>query len=470
MLRLLFIEYFSRALSKATAIAAAIAKLFRTLDSTLQAKTAAHALIVSDVFGADAYRAHRPGVTGKAGVPDQVCKTCAWDTALDFSPPPSLQTAEDWPRILSLPVSKPVSIPVAAATGIAAVDSGSFDSLLAAIESDAVWDAMDRARVEMHAAMRFIQRSARARAPALLMAAVVVLLWIGSGQSNPLPQRRNPDADAVADRFSRSGPPDRPPVTAPGITAFGTTEDADIVGARFDFAPRLGGLYQDDGIVTGSTPDAATPPGDGAAISNEDQLNPDAAVPAAAPVSSDAGLIMIRNLPVGTLLSAGKRVTRTDWALTRNDLANVIVTLPPARRAPIKASIEVYSMAGLQTGTMAVEIREQRSQQASGPHKARIYRPAGERPPRSAAMKKRVASVNATVPNVNDSPSVKQPAGEHTPAPAAPAKTSLFPQLPFLPSSQGSGTLQNSDSVGKQILINLGVLPAAPVAGLAPKQ
>jgi hypothetical protein len=387
--RFIFVGRFSQALRKIAEAAAAISILSRKLD----AEALARCLIYSDVFGADAYKPPQPVADEDNNLAHPVGKISAWDAALDFSPPGQ--------------IASPIG-------------------------------PRDLAR----SARRKATDAIRAHAPALLIAAILVLLWIGVVQSNPLPQQRNPDADAVADKFSRGGAPVRPPVTESSAPTFDTLEDAGIADARFDFAPRLGDLIDSDSAVAG--------PDDGTDAASGVQL------------TGDAGLILIRNLPAGTSLSAGRRISATDWALTRSDVGNVTVTLPAHRRGPVKATIEA--------GTMVVEIREARLRQAAVLKRSRVYRSAGERRPRAAASKARaVTHVAKTTNSTNTRAAQPQQTAQQSPPVTAAANTSAFPQLPFLPGPIGAAKPSGGNSVGQEILLNLGLSANTPDLAFGPK-
>jgi hypothetical protein len=402
MLRFICVGWLCKVLKKIASATAAISNL----SDTFEAKALTRSIIYSDVFGADTYAPGQPqpGYTGKNTNP--VGKISAWDAALDFSPPCQTERV-NYPGNAAQSVCRRVT-----------------DALLA-------------------------------RTPALLIAAILILLWIGVVHSNPLPpnsseRRRNSDADAVADKFSGVSAPVRPPVTETSAPSFDTLEDAGITDARFDFAPRLGDLIDSDSVVAG--------PEDGT----------DAASPV--PFSNDAGLILIRNLPAGTMLSAGRRISATDWALTRSDIGNVTVTLPANRRGPVKAMIDVFSMSGSQAGSMVVEIREARVRQAKALKRSRVYRPTGEKRLRSAAIKNRAAAKIAKPANPTPSSAASShPAQQNPPVTAAAASTSAFPQLPFLPGPPGAAIPSGGKSVGQQILINLGLSANTPDLAFAPK-
>ena len=411
MLRLFCFEYFSRLCRKLKPAGGAIAKFVRRLDS----KASSGSILFSDVYGADAYPGDRTEKDRRVHAPDASSKFEAWDSALDFSP---LQPGNNRDVPMFLAASSAGTAAVAAAPGLPAI-------------------------------VLTVLQFARARAWPLLMAAVLIVLWIGTGQSNSLPQPGNSDADAVADKFSRGDTPQRPPVTDAIVPSFDRLEDTGTSDARFDFAPRLGDLIDSD--TTAAEPEADT------AAANSVQL------------SSDAGLILIRNLPAGTALSAGRRISATDWALTRSDVGNVTVTLPANRRRPVKAVIEVFSMSGTQTGTLSVELREQRVRQASVSKRSRIYGPAGERLQRAMASKRavRAAKLDAGGGPANGAGQQKS-VQQNNPPPTQNAQQ-VFSMLPFLPGPPGSVKPTAGKSVGQEILINLGLSPTTPDLALAPK-
>ena len=71
----------------------------------------------------------------------------------------------------------------------------------------------------------------RSRAPAFLIALLLVLCWRSAGQSGPLPEVRNSAADAVAERFA-----------FPDVNSTDAEETLSSTH-RIDFAPRFAGLY-----------------------------------------------------------------------------------------------------------------------------------------------------------------------------------------------------------------------------------
>lgn len=376
----------------------------------LEAHIAKRNVIMSDVFGADVFfaRAATP-----LNPPSQkpASDACArWDAALDFESPPTamLHDAESvLPPPLFLCRSKPEQ-------------------------------ADDAARVT--------QPAFRIRWRMIAIAACLLVVWIGAGQSDPLapstpPQIRNLAADALADTFS--GGPSR--------TMAAAEVSAVYDDARLHFAPRLARFYASNVSTTGSvsaqpinaeTSDSAPPDDEASGMNPND---------AALSLSRETALVMIRNLPEGARLSAGTRVSPTDWALSSGDLKSIVVTLPDNRNAPVRAMIEVFAMSGAPAGAMSVEIREQESglQQASTPRRAKVYRTAAGKP---ASQKRRTKPLAAS-----------QQTGNANAAPTSPATQQIQVQLPFLPGPH-SAKPPPGTTVGQQILINLGVPLSPPVA------
>jgi hypothetical protein len=462
MWRLLDFRHISPPLSRLTAILPAISSNLRRLETHVLARS----ILVSDVFGADAYHANG-SATPANNEKRAAAQVLAWDSALDFSAP---QTS----GIKARPVGIEVRAHVPAAGNEADADHPPF------IEEDdpaqkalavlaAVWQHARRGAVVVS---QRLQYGIRSRGPALALAAVLVLLWIGAGKSTPLQPQRNPGADALADRFSKSGssqsgPSIRAPVQDNAVASSELLNDGGLNSARFNFAPRLGGLLLDSGGMDDSgsqpwVPDANQDPNHEPSATAERDVET-----GAIPVPGDAGSVLIRNLPAGTVLSKGKQVSATEWAIARGDLDNVVVTLPANRRGSVKAVIEVLSTTGSQMGSMTVEIREQRVKTASAPRRGRVYRPAGEKAPLPASWKKQAALVNIVVPKA--APTQSPPPATQDAAPAISAPKSLFPQLPFFPSPAGTVLPKTNDSVGREIMINLGVVSRVPEPDLAKK-
>ena len=377
----------------------------------LESAAGRRSIILSDVFGADVYQRRRQADAEQHEMPAQSSASYRWDAMLDFSPPtsggsicPSQQRDGGAPLQAPMPSRR----------------SGAAKQ---------IWNCNGRG----------------AHILAVLLATVVILICIGAVRSDTAPLRRNLDADSVAERFSHPETEARNGAAGNGFAPAGFSSEVELMPRRVDFAPRLGGLYapgENGDDLKIQTPDSVV---DAAGTSPAD-IN--GALP-----SSDVSLIMVRNLPAGTTLSAGKRVSATGWALARADLDTVVVTLPAGHPAKVGAMIELFNMAGSQTGTMTVEIREQRLKPVVAARRARAARN-----PRGPANQQATTK------------SGFQKTGQTQTAPAAPAeKTTLFLALPFLPGPTGTPSANPGTTVGQQILIGLGVIPSNPVANLAPK-
>ncbi|MEQ1652318.1 MAG: hypothetical protein ABL897_07515 [Hyphomicrobium sp.] len=342
-------------------------------------------------------------------------------------------------------------------SGPDATNSG-FDQELSVADEDACWDAaldfslpkacavQDFPRCLQHRAAE--ERASEAvtlpgpqcrlhRPVTLVIASILVLAWIGTGSGNPLQPARNPAADTVAEKFAR---PDS------AINFDDAQNNAVLTDVRFDFASRLSGFYSaNDGFGI----DAADEPV--FTESNAPDLTAD-------PLASDIGLVMIRRLPVGSVLSSGARVSPTDWALTRSDLKSVVVTLPAGRQGQIKADIEVYAMAGSPAGTMTVEIRQPKAPSIALSRRARA--------PRSAIQRA------AVVQEKNAPQPVKTPAAtaKASQPMALIAQQPALPQLPFLPGPMTGTVPPQGETVGNQILINLGAVARPPPRAAATSQ
>lgn len=305
------------------------------------------------------------------------------------------------------------------------------------------------------------------RVVGLTVAFCLVVAWIGTGRGNPLlPEPHhphNPQADTVAEKFARS---DRAAGSAAedsdgGFYDFGS--GSGITAARFEFAPRFadfyatGKVFVDDGeagqqrdshvvaqpLMTGSNPSPVV----------------------VQPVTNDAGVVLVRRLPAGSVLSSGTRVSPTDWALAPSELRSVIVMLPAGQHLPIKADIEVYGISGAPAGTLAVEIREQKVRAASGQRRVRADRTNRVRPAvRSAAIKmQKVPAPVQQQAQPNAAQKQMPPSTANANAAMAlitkPSPQPQFPQLPFIPGAMSLTPPAAGDTTGQQILINLGVVP-----------
>lgn len=264
----------------------------------------------------------------------------------------------------------------------------------------------------------------RSGLPMLICAGILLIAWIGAGRSGSLARPAPSAADAIAEQFSGS---DEGSVR-PGI-------EVATIATRLEFAPRFAVFYADllskDGVC-----------GDGDALDTIES----------------ATSIMIRNLPPGTVLSVGEQVSATAWRLQPDDVKAIVMKIPADHSVPIQAKIESLDSTGGVLGQMAVEVRETSKQPpiAGAASQRKTNREAASK---SGAAKRRPSA--SGVQQVAKKPGATSDA---PPAqPANPAQQQLFSQLPFLPGAYDKNAPPTT-SVGQQILINLGVIPAPPVS------
>lgn len=120
---------------------------------------------------------------------------------------------------------------------------------------------------------------------------------------------------------------------------------------RLTFAPKLEGQTAEPTVAAPPVPALATVAVD----------------PAPGPVNPDrSDVVVIRNLPPQSSLSAGKRLSPTEWQVPQSNLGGLVVTLPAL---PITTDIEVFNRDGQPAGTARIEIKsnEQAIAQQSGP-------------------------------------------------------------------------------------------------------
>lgn len=268
--------------------------------------------------------------------------------------------------------------------------------------------------------------------PTLLCAAILILVWISTGRSGPFSQSAPSAADAIAEQFSGSG-------AAPEKVSHGTI-DAD---RRLQFALRFADLYAEllskDGVCA-----------EGGTIADMRDA------------SSDAASIAVRNLPLGTTLSAGAQVSPTEWRLQPDEINALVVKVPPGHTGPIAANIEALNASGAVIRQMAVDVRSTAKDQVLGAARERkkIYRPAGAKI--ATAKRSKGDSVQQTAATSSSAN------GAAAAEPATPAKQQFSFQMPFLPGPY-SKTPPPGTTVGQQILINLGVGPEVLTTAITQK-
>lgn len=69
--------------------------------------------------------------------------------------------------------------------------------------------------------------------------------------------------------------------------------------------------------------------------------------------------VTVRNLAPGATLSAGERVSDTEWSVAQSDLDNLVITFPrSAEPDAVHASVEIPAVAKAADGTFNVELRQ----------------------------------------------------------------------------------------------------------------
>lgn len=344
----------------------------------LEARVSAQRLVISDVFGADAFVA-------RSSATEVSQRAARWDEGIQFEP--SRRDGSD-------------------------DDLASAPAFLTQPRAERIDDQPDG-----------VARYYRGTLPMLVCTGLLLTAWISTGRSGPMASPVPSAADALAEQFSGS---DEGSVRS-GI-------EVATVFPRLEFAPRFAVFYADllskDGVC-----------GDGDALDTIES----------------AASIMIRNLPAGTVLSAGEQVSATAWRLKPEDVKAIVMKIPADHSVPIQAKIETLDPTGAVLGKMAVEVREtQKEQVAVGAGQRKIVREA----PSKQATAKRRPTAGAAQQAAKKYGAIGEAA---PPQPAKPAQQQLLGQLPFLPGPYDKNAQQGT-SVGQQILINLGVIPAPPVS------
>lgn len=367
---------------------------------TLEARLNAHSIIFSDVFGADAFveeraRAHTR-TTSDAGSRRVSRGIVPWHDGLEFEPAqPAKQSAE----------AREMLVRDAARAGVLPA-------------------ALDRPRTVPspgtpepgHAPAIALRR----HLPKLLGACLILLIWISASRSGPLLTVSHSSADAIAEQFSGASD--------------GLAPDSQNAPARWNFAPRFESFYDD--LVIDRFCVADNPAGQ----SFEPLLGADS--------------IVIRNLPSGTLLSTGERMSPTAWRLKPGELDTIAIKVPAGYDQPIQATIETLDHSGGVLGKLAVEIRE-------APREPRV---ASQRKLNSitgnktAAMKRRSNGSGQQLASKPPQTGDLATTSSDISVPKQP-----LPLLLFLP-----GPYDKDAALGvtadQQILINLGVPAASPPA------
>lgn len=407
----------------------ACAAVARTYLKSVEARIQSLDIMVSDVFGADAFVSRRASPPPMPIAEPAEKARARWDEGLEFD----------------------ASGPGAPVGGETVCEGTSVDRNCET-QSDAIGEDVPRAAprflipaVYGHRLNDDLPEPAkgivRSRLLVLSGAFLLLIAWINAGQSGTLRRSQPSAADSLADRFSGSD----------DGTSVASNDTPHLV-ARLRFAPRFAVFFAEFAPVNGASGEKLAPPAEPAARDLDADDNENSALARMHGASS----VVIRNLPPGTVLTPGLRVSQTDWKLKSDELKSIVVKVPADRIRPIRATIEMLGDNGASLGEMAVEIREhpaaaKENQRETAAVAGGAIAPAKRRPVRAVAGQ--VASK-----------ALAKSDGAKA-APANPSTQPLFPQLPFLPGPY-SATPPPGNTVSQQILINLGVFPATPSAAL----
>lgn len=281
----------------------------------------------------------------------------------------------------------------------------------------------------------------------------------------PQSGNRNSAADDIAQRFAEP-------------------EASQQFDVRFDFAPRLRFFgVAPSGISAPSEEDENSDPAAGAASMADE---PGTRVPQlnSREGAFDAlGLVVVRDLPAESTLSAGMRVSPTEWALAQADLKELTLTLPGDAGPDVQAGIEIFDASGVAAGGMDLHIKRlpvvvavsdddaDGARQAALPprrkgnistgaivRKHQLRKPAvSHRSFKKVQVKLRRMPRRPVAAKAPAAPKISVQAGD---TPAAPAKTAI--QSLFTPAAE-TGKPEKVEGIGQGILIKLGVFPRSPM-------
>ncbi|MEQ1714800.1 MAG: hypothetical protein ABL907_02235, partial [Hyphomicrobium sp.] len=182
--------------------------------------------------------------------------------------------------------------------------------------------------------------------PRVMIAVVIAAtLFVRLAEANPRvsqrPAPRNTAADAIAERFAAASTDER---------------DLSSLAERLDFAPRFRLVVREPHIENlDATPASGLVPGGGKSLPFDAQ-----------------GVVIIRGLPAGARLSAGRHVMAspvsasvprlamlgaTDWVVAQGDIDNLEVVLPPGVWPSVSATIEMIDADAISRGIMAIDVK-----------------------------------------------------------------------------------------------------------------
>ncbi|MGQ0457423.1 MAG: hypothetical protein ACT4OU_10215 [Hyphomicrobium sp.] len=317
---------------------------------------------------------------------------------------------------------------------------------------------------------------------------IVSLAWASAGflRKSPTPTTRLAAVEATA-----SSVPQLPNFLAPGAQTQAPSPGAytDVGPSLFDptLEGRLSfGAHMEDGARPASEAPEQVPP---LPASEPVVINtPDAVVPPLAPApppesaATAPTLVTVRNLPPNASLSAGTRVSDTEWSLAPSDLSGLVVTLPKTTDAALKAEIEIAAPTGvsrIEIRQPAVDADQQAARKAVAPLKIARRRKEAKtvvvQPAQAAGVVAPASAAAAPKPAAAPAPAAPVPptaaAGAQTqaaaadptvPPPAPEQKQGLLSGLsllPFWPTPYDPSQPSVGLSADQETMINLGVVP-----------
>jgi hypothetical protein len=245
---------------------------------------------------------------------------------------------------------------------------------------------------------------------------------------------RSPDGDTLAERFSA----------------------ADATSAEFQLASmivRLAFAKRYAELANGNAgPEHADPaaPGSPGAL----QTAPVTEVaPAVASADKLRARVLIRNLPEVVSLSAGTRLSNTDWALTDQDLDALTMTLPASLTRPVTADIAVLDSNGTPARTLHWQFRQQPANPKVSGDAAEPQAPKHPAKKSSKVRRYTVSSLKAVAAaKITPAAGPDETLALASPKPPATPLFGLFAPPPLKPEP-------GTEGVNTETLINLGLIP-----------
>ncbi|MFN0217776.1 MAG: hypothetical protein ACKVP4_03060 [Hyphomicrobium sp.] len=300
---------------------------------------------------------------------------------------------------------------------------------------------------------------------------IVSLAWASTSllRSGVKPPHRTPVVEALAQHgdsplVATTPAPAQPVITAEPAAVAPPTGPDFALEERLRFAVPL-----DD--ATRSPLIAASEP---ALLNGAPVTAPDATVPTP---PAETAVVTLRNFPPETSLSAGTRLSDTDWSVAESELSGLVVTLPKASETALKAEIEFVNRNGPANAVSRIEIRQPVVESAkptavapvTAPKVARRRKPAAAAPlvapvaaPPNASAKPVAPAPGAAAPIAVKPPTAAADAGPPPTPPAPEQKQGLLNGLsilPFWPTPYDPSQPSAGLSADQETLRNLGFAP-----------